>query len=224
MLKFVFAIFFFCLVGFCSAQVGLIEDPDGYTNIRKEASSKSEILSRINENEVFFYNPEYMDIDSEWIEVWQDQQKFSKQATDFSTDIIVGFIHRSRLKMLDSLELAKAGHPLLTFEIEKADTSRVFKYAPYGLEIPLEQSNEITQLCLLWNQELMYQDDVLYDDLYNVVFETGTIVSNEDRFITYVNGDSYFIYQQCADGAGYYEVVWVVRDGEVVQRLVGSVY
>ncbi|MDO4779356.1 MAG: SH3 domain-containing protein [Tissierellia bacterium] len=62
-------------------KVGQIKDPDGYTNIRKEANVKSQIIGKILEDEYFFYQQN----DSNWY-------KITKQ------NGIKGFIHRSRIK------------------------------------------------------------------------------------------------------------------------------
>ena len=52
------------------SQIGLINDPDGFTNVRKGKTTKSEIIHQIKENEVFFINVEYLDLNSDWIKIW----------------------------------------------------------------------------------------------------------------------------------------------------------
>lgn len=61
-------------------KIGQINDPDGYTNIRKEANVKAQIVGKILKNEYFFYE----DYNSNWCKVLtQDNKK--------------GFVHKSRI-------------------------------------------------------------------------------------------------------------------------------
>lgn len=61
-------------------KIGQINDPDGYTNIRKEANTKSQIIGKILKNDYFFYE----DYNSNWCKVsTQDNKK--------------GFVHKSRI-------------------------------------------------------------------------------------------------------------------------------
>ena len=68
-----------------SQEPGFIDDPDGYTNIRKEQSSKSEIIGKILDGERFLYYPTS---NSNWwkVEVTKDENK------------LIGFVHNSRIK------------------------------------------------------------------------------------------------------------------------------
>lgn len=206
------------------AQIGLIEDTDGYTNVRKERKIDAEVVHQVKENEVFFMNEEEIESDSNWIEVWIPRNKFSKYLIDFSNSDVTGFIHRSRIKPIDSLQSLNSNIPELLFEIQKADTTKELTIGTFGLEIPLSMSYEVEKLSLVWNDSIFVQESILFDDLFNIAFEIGIYRSSEQRFTTYRQGETYFIKQECADGAGYYEIVWAIRNGEIVQRLVGWIY
>jgi len=68
-------------------EIGIINDSDGYSNLREEKTSKSKILKRINKSEYFFYQPDSI---SNWIKV-KDLYGY------------VGFLHKSRvIKVTDS--------------------------------------------------------------------------------------------------------------------------
>ena len=41
-------------------------------------------------------------------------------------------------------------------------------------------------------------------------------------FFIYKNGADYFVHQTNSDGAAYYEIVWVLNEKGLKQRLVGS--
>ena len=63
-------------------KLGLIDDPDGYVNIRKSMSTESEVIEKIEEKELFFY---WEIADSNW---WYVETK----------DAVKGFVHKSRIK------------------------------------------------------------------------------------------------------------------------------
>jgi len=206
------------------SQVGLIIDSGDFTNVRKERGTHSEILYQVKENEVFFMNEEEIEADSSWIEIWLPRHKFSKYLADFSNSDIIGYIHKSRIKRIDSLQIENSNIPELLFEIQKADTTQELTIGTFGLEIPLTMSYEVEKLSLVWDDSMFLQESILFDDLFNIAFDVGFYSSNEQRFTTYRQGKTYFIRQECADGAGYYEIVWVIRNGQIIQRLVGGIY
>lgn len=85
-------LFFLIFIGKIFAQenlkIGKINDPDGYTNIRKEADKKSQIIGKILKDEYFFYeehNPNWYNI--------------TKQ------NRIKGFVHKSRVQRVKEDEL-----------------------------------------------------------------------------------------------------------------------
>jgi len=84
-------LFLFLIANISLAQqryIGQINDPDGYTNIRKAPNSKAEIIGKLLKNEYFFYteNP------SSWYEV-STQRK------------VQGFVHKSRIQKVNDKEL-----------------------------------------------------------------------------------------------------------------------
>ncbi len=204
-----------------SGQIGLINDADGYTNVRKEPSIKSEILYKVKENEVFFIDVEYLNLESDWILIHIPKSKFSKYDSDWKPYDLNGFIHKSRIRDIDSLPTVTGNNIKLIFKIVKADPNKDLDQGTFGLDIPLSISYEVKDLTLEWNGERFPQLKELYNDLYNVSFNEGIYDSTEERFKIYFFIDTYFIRQKCADGGGYYEIVWVIRDGEIIQRLAG---
>jgi hypothetical protein len=65
-----------------TGNTGIINDPDGYVNVRKERDAKSEIICRILQNEKFLYWPASH---SNW---WSVKTKDGKS----------GYVHKSRIK------------------------------------------------------------------------------------------------------------------------------
>ncbi|MFY7670794.1 SH3 domain-containing protein [Tenacibaculum sp. MEBiC06402] len=81
-----FITFFVCLfiVSYCNSQsnIGIINDPDGYVNIRLEKSNKSEIIGVLKTNEYFSYFPNK---ESNW---WVIENEKG----------MIGYVHKSRIK------------------------------------------------------------------------------------------------------------------------------
>lgn len=212
-------------------QVGLINDKDGFTNVRKGPSSNSEIIYKLNDWEVFFIDIDYLDLDSSWIKIWIAKNKYSIYNGQPNSYDFFGFIHKSRIKLLDSLPLVSDTEVYLDFKISRADTNKTMDTSfytingqvPQGLEIPLADSYEVDSLRLLWKGQKIPVKKELFQDLYNVSFQEGYYNSKGERFKTYLHNDRYYIEQSCADGAGFYMVVWVIENGEIIQRLAGTI-
>ena len=84
-------LFLFLVANISLAQqryIGQINDPDGYTNIRKSLNSKAEIIGKLLKNEYFFYTEN----SSDWYEV-STQRK------------VQGFVHKSRIQKVNDKEL-----------------------------------------------------------------------------------------------------------------------
>jgi len=63
-------------------QIGIINDPDGYVNIRQDKSAQSKVIGKICEGDRFYY---YSVTDSDW---WKIQTYYGNQS---------GYVHKSRI-------------------------------------------------------------------------------------------------------------------------------
>ena len=119
---------------------------------------------------------------------------------------------------LNALQMAQVS-------IEKIDTSKIISKTnvSYGLEVPLN-SNEVKELYLKWKGKLIKQDTALFDDLFNVTFKEELYSSvNNNKFSYYFKNGIYYIKQQCGDGAGFYEITWIIKNGKIIQRLIDEI-
>ena len=82
-------------------QVATIQDPDGWTNIRLKPSIQSEVIHKVYESEVFWYDYEDEDDGQEWIRVYLPKNDYSLGKSE--SDWIAGYIHNSRLLPLEKL-------------------------------------------------------------------------------------------------------------------------
>lgn len=67
---------------------GIINDTDGYTNIREQPNAKSKIVRRMLKNELFFFTPVS---DSDWYRVYRNESSSS-----------IGYIHKSKITTYDN--------------------------------------------------------------------------------------------------------------------------
>ncbi len=219
---------FFLFVAFTSnlifGQIAVIQDKDGYTNVRQAPNSSSTIIHTIYENEVFWYNNEEPDQVPDWIRVNIPKNRYSVGCSD--SDILVGWIHKSRLLPLEELE--KAAKEDLQFEYILSDfdsKNRIIDYHDnkwvtwidgrpiWGTDGNLP-SIEVTGIHAKVENIQIEISPIMYSDIYQC----------NNRFQAYKNGDTYFLFQSNSDGAGYYEIVWVLTTKGLKQRLVGSLF
>jgi len=65
---------------------GIINDSDGFTNLRKETNGNSKIIGRLLNNQLFFYSPNSY---SNWWAIYRKDNSFEKP---------MGYIHKSKIK------------------------------------------------------------------------------------------------------------------------------
>ena len=75
------------------SRIGIIDDLDGFTNIRKKPDKNSEIVSKINSDEILYYTPNSK---SNWWVV--------RNLDGYS---IIGYIDKSKIKSFGSLNKNK---------------------------------------------------------------------------------------------------------------------
>jgi hypothetical protein len=206
-----------------TAQVAIIKDKDGYVNVRKEPNGTSQIIHKILNNEVFWYQyEEGMEIKGEWIAVYIPKNDLSLASTQ--PEYIQGYIHRSRLLHLDKLEpyQGKEFHfeyvvkPFFTGNriVDKRDGRWVVAIdgrPVWGTDGDFPRT-QVESISVSLDGKKIPVSRVLYSDIYECTNE----------FQVFMNGDTYFVYQANSDGAGSYQIVWAFTKDGLKQRLVGS--
>ena len=82
---------------------GVINDPDGYVNVRRSKSTASPVIAKVKQNEPFTFEP---DEDMEWCKVTLRSGK-------------KGWMHRSRIRLyFTEAEVKMRGGQMLDFEAE----------------------------------------------------------------------------------------------------------
>ncbi len=208
----------FCY-SFSYSQLAIIKDKDGYTNVRKENSSKSKIIYKLKENQAFWYNDT---ADKEWVEIYIPKDKFCINQNDDS--YISGYIHKSRLQPIQSLSKPLPQEINFNYKFKKFeklnhinDGDETFVSRIDGKKIWGTDGNfpaiEIEKISLFIDNKRILIHEVLFNNLYEC----------NGKINFFKKENTYFIYQLNSDGAGTYELLWVIdKEKGVKQRLVGT--
>jgi len=206
-------------------MLAIINDPDGYTNIRKGPSSKYEIVGRIKENEIFIVDA----LKHNWYHVYVGED-----------ETLEGFIHIAHISLLDKLQ--KIGeHKLTTDRIVIEDSNIQFlirqgafkksqhkyeledgKYVvkidgtnPYGVDGSFP-STQIIELNLSIGGFTIDIPSNAYLDLYNINYNNIEIRKG-------IDGTLFVVLANNSDGAGAYNAVWIFKDRKYLSRFVSRI-
>ena len=206
------------------AQVAIINDNDGFTNVREKASMSSKVIYKLKDNKVFWYDYSEKNDSSDWVVVYVPKNDFSFGCTDF--EFLVGFIHKSRLAPLDKMEEYKNSNFEFSYILKDFNPdNRIIDWVNnrsissidgqhvWGTDGELPKT-EINKIAIKINGEAIDVNRTFYANLFEC----------DNEFNIYKKGDTYFVYQDNSDGAGYYQIVWVLDESGLKQRLVGTIY
>jgi len=190
--------------------------------IYNKSSNLSSPIHKALPNEVLLTN-EFDNVEGEWLKVDFSKSKVSKSKSGKEDFFQSGFIKKSQVIFLDSLSQTKDIE--ISFQMIKTDTIKTFPYDSlnYGITL-LNYAFETKKMFVHWNGNKKTVNHYYHNDLYNISFKE-TILSSlqSDKFKTYKRGSTYFIKHNCSDGAEYYEITWVIKNGEIIQRLIESI-
>ncbi len=194
--------------------------------VYRDASYDSDSIYLLHKNEVALITENDKN-NSDWYFIELTRSKLSKQLENNKDSYVYGFVPKSKIILVDSIPQETSNNSLiLQFEIVKADTLKVTtkENVIYGLEIPLSISYTISSMLLKWNNKFINQNEVFFNDLYNIAFQEGVYSSNGNpNFTMHKLDDCFFVKQKCADGAGFYEITWVIIGGKIIQRLIDEI-
>ncbi len=212
------------LIFTCSySQIAVIKDKDGYTNVRKSSQKDAKIVYKLKENEAFWYNYDDYQEEKSWIQVFIPKDKF---CVTYSKDkYLRGYIHKSRLLPMEHFKRVLQNEVQLNYELKDFNranhiddgnghlVSKIDGRKIWGTDGSYPQK-EITKVNLIVNNKEINIHQVLYSDLY----------ACNEKIEAYKNKDTYFIMQKHSDGAGTYEVLWVLTEKNgLTQRLVEDI-
>ena len=207
-------------------QAATISDPDGWTNVRKEPKGESEVIHVVHEGEFFFWASPEMDMDpeSEWAEVYIPTNKFSLEDGG-SSPTIKGYIHRSRILPIEEIPEYKGSDFSFAYATSAFKTEgKVIEYLDgevhringrqiYGTDLSTP-GDQVDGISVFVGSEKIEIHPVFYQDIFEC----------DNEFSVHKIGELFILNQWNSDGAGAYEIVWVIDKTGVVQRLVGTLY
>jgi hypothetical protein len=203
------------------AQVAIIQDKDGWTNVRSKPDGNSEIIYRIYTNQVFWVDHFYSDKEQNWIKVDIPKNKFCLNDND--NNYISGFVHKSQIKMLKNMNEYHGNdfsfeYIIIDFDstnriIDKQEGSFISEIdgrPVWGTDgtFPRKQVDDIK---VIIDGNVIDIQEVFYSDIYEC----------DNEFSIYKNNDTYYVHQWNSDCAGTYEIVWVLDKCGLKQRYIG---
>jgi hypothetical protein len=216
------------------SMLGVINDKDGYTNVRKEASVSSSVLGKIYNHQVFYVFGHDEQLRSNMLEVWYGiDYKEAKEGYRSSEETASGYIHTSRilpLAKLNRLSKRSLFHNTLVlsndtisvaFTQEQLDATKypikknvggwiesIDNQKPWGTDGNLPESSLAS--VVISNKGKTYSlPKSAISNLYQPCFyedSCGVFIGKENElYIVMVNGD----------GAGTYMVIWAIAKDEL---------
>lgn len=212
------------------AQFAVVEDKDGYTNIRKDAGTSAAITGKVRSGEIVYC----MEKKGEWYNVDYYTKNYTK---DESKN---GFIHQSRVQLIEAFTpVPGAGKSADSIFFRKDALSIGVRVTPFILKnnrIGYKKGDDMRiaekingrsfwgtdgavpdmqykHISCWWNGKQVPVPDSAINDVFNPNLHNTRVwydIQHERWFITATN----------SDGAGGYEVMWMFEQGVYKKRYV----
>jgi hypothetical protein len=230
------------------AQLAIINDAGGYVNVRKEKASGAEIVGKLYNNQVFLFYPdkdEWIEVSFN-SNSFQDYRTGSAGLKKFP-HYLNGFINRGQLMPIESLPHKKLNRQIRKLTANKAvikvDSivleikTRVFNSklhkihrskgdctncaitvdkidgkTPAGVDGEMP-TVEISGIKLTINNAIVNIPAACFADIYQPQIKNLNIYADK-------SGNLYLYMPGNSDGAGAYDIVWVISNGKLVYRYV----
>jgi hypothetical protein len=212
----------------------IINDKDGFVNIRKDKNLSSPIVGKIYNDKVFSYDEEDLD-KSGWVRIYKQ---------DFDHNGMEGYIHKSRILSLSKFKTIKkikfykdscmAINDSLTIVIKSKLFNPRFHKLTYSK--PLDKHSQgiliridsrhiwgtdgelpkkmISSLTLIKNGIPIIIPKIAINDLYEPNFKSFKIYLSPNDVI-YIEMDN-------SDGAGAYSIIWTIKNGKYLERYIDN--
>lgn len=216
---------------FSFSQFYIVKDEDGFVNVREENSLHSKIIAKLNNGEIVHSYEDSFENKGHWLGIDFD---FTKN--EFKT----GYVYRDRLISIDQYEripMVKKGNEIVlkNKNIEIRITEKKFQKRNHTFTFHQEYKDIITKIDY---QDYYGTDGYLPKTEYSAIEVTmsGKTISlpkealknlfEPNSFITTAHydqeNDILYIDSLNSDGAGSYEVLWIIEKGKFKKRLIFS--
>ncbi len=212
---------FFLLSSFFSfAQFGLIQDQDGFVNVRELENVNSPILAKIKTGTILFIDPEPNN--PNWILVeyqpesngyiYHDRIKNIKNFTSISPILI----NDSKIEFSISDYVIQLETQNFNSKKHQIQTENGFVYAIdekdfLGSDGMIPQTEFKTFKILFKGKEIIIPKEY-YANLYNVNLTEAKLTYNKEL-------NQYYLFGTFSDGAASFDAIWVLENGKIVQHL-----
>jgi len=209
------------------AQIAIIKDPEGFSNVRQTASSQSKVIDTLSNDQLVFIYAE--EAEGNWLPL--DYQKGNRTRS--------GYIHKSRIVLLSRL----------TQFVATIQNDSLLKLQHEGLQVLMKRGRFVSK-----GRQLMYekhQGEQQYVKSIDGKFPWGTdgnIPRIEYKFIQFKSGKQTLNFERMSfedlfepnfnmtracidtstqkiyleainsDGAGAYSVAWTIKNGKIISR------
>lgn len=213
-------IFIFCCSCYIQAQFAIVNDKDGFVNVREQQNTTSEILTKMKNGSVVAIDQEPNK--TNWILV-----NYDKEAE--------GYIFHDRLKDVKSFEIVLPNQLTINsvnfetkeyrIEIETEGFNKkkhtITKeediiYAIDGLEFygtdGMEPLKEIKSFKIYYKGNLVEIPKEFYSNLYNIDIKDFRLTYN-------LKLNQYYLFGTFGDGAATFDAIWVLENGKIVQQI-----
>jgi hypothetical protein len=218
-------------------QFGIIRDKTGLVNVRKSPEISNNIIDTLHDGQVIFY---YNVPEGEWYDVEYEKDHMT----------LSGFVHQSRFKFLtefDSIPAKQRTKDRVIFQKgsfkitltkvpfvaknnklqyskgdDKSNTTSVLEKINHKKiwgtdgEIPKTQYGQVS---IEWGDQKIVLPKESLENLYepNLKYKYTSVCFDKEN-------NTMYIYASNSDGAGAYEVLWVIENGKYKSRHLSNAY
>ncbi len=233
MKQFILLIFFTSIYFASNAQTfAVINDKDGFVNVRKDGNIQSPIVGKLLLDDVFSYDDESK---SNWVEI-------IKQYEDENHPELTGYISKSRilplskLKGINKVKLFKDSCVLNNDSISVVVSSSLFTSKTHTLTY--DRTNKKFPILKKIDNKIFWGTDgespkkiisfikfskngspiVIPSTAYNDLYEPNL----KTLHVYFGRSNTFYIQMDNSDGAGGYSVVWIIKNNTFYKRYVDN--
>lgn len=219
------------------APFAIIQDKDGYVNVRDSDSKNAKIIDRLIENQIFEDQRQFGNGNEEWIYISYKNKQAGKGSIYRTDKEKTGYIHKSRILYLDKLPQLK--RKIITQDHSEFENDTLKLTVKTGKFIPEEHQIEKKEgfVFKIDNNEPWGIDGILPESLEEIKSVTitykeqtysfpaealsGLFSPNIDNMRVYLgSGNTLFTVMSNGDAAGAYNVVWTIQNNKVTDRFI----
>lgn len=217
---------FFSLLGH-SQDYGIINDKDGYVNIRKEANPKSEIIGKLYIKDIFLYDAE-SSANPKWVKIYKQRS---------ADNLLEGYVAQNRIYPISEYPQLKVKKIGINFCSLKNDSLSVAihsaQYISKGHKLSINDNGTLIDNKLIWGTDgimphikitslmvnISNKNIIIPDYAFNDLYEP-----NYKKLNVYIGtNDIIYIEMNNSDGAGAYTIFWIIKNGKYSGRYIDNI-